>query len=162
MLGNSLMYILETSIHMDIQMCKCVLLPHLGGNMIILADLHSWLISWPTEKHNKTKIKTCLLLFFLLRGGRWDRVFPCRTGCPSVDQAGLKLRDPPATASQVLGLKAYTPMLGMPITNGNKQTENILSDLLPPSSIIFVKAFFLRDPTFKYPWPGSQSTQWQR
>jgi hypothetical protein len=45
MLGNSLMYILETSIHMDIQMCKCVLLPHLGGNMIILADLHSWLIS---------------------------------------------------------------------------------------------------------------------
>jgi hypothetical protein len=35
--------------------------------------------------------------------------FSCSPGCPgahSVDQAGLKLRDPPASASQVLGLKA--------------------------------------------------------
>jgi hypothetical protein len=33
----------------------------------------------------------------------------CSPGCPgthSVDQAGLKLRNPPASASQVLGLKA--------------------------------------------------------
>uniref|UniRef100_A0A8C6IGZ8 Uncharacterized protein n=1 Tax=Mus spicilegus TaxID=10103 RepID=A0A8C6IGZ8_MUSSI len=32
-------------------------------------------------------------------------------GCPgthSVNQAGLELRNPPASASQVLGLKAYT------------------------------------------------------
>ena len=36
-----------------------------------------------------------------------DRVFLCSPGCPchSVDQAGLKLRNPPASVSQVLGLK---------------------------------------------------------
>jgi hypothetical protein len=43
--------------------------------------------------------------FFFLR----DRVSLCSPGCPgthSVDQAGLELRNPPASASQVLGLKA--------------------------------------------------------
>jgi hypothetical protein len=38
-----------------------------------------------------------------------DRVSLCSPGCPethSVDQAGLKLRNLPASASQVLGLKA--------------------------------------------------------
>jgi hypothetical protein len=38
-----------------------------------------------------------------------DRVFLYSPGCPgthSVDQAGLELRNPPAFASQVLGLKA--------------------------------------------------------
>jgi hypothetical protein len=37
-----------------------------------------------------------------------DRVSLCSPGCPgthSVDQAGLELRNPPALASQVLGLK---------------------------------------------------------
>jgi hypothetical protein len=37
-----------------------------------------------------------------------DRVSLYSPGCPgthSVDQAGLELRDPPASASQVLGLK---------------------------------------------------------
>jgi hypothetical protein len=43
-----------------------------------------------------------------------DRVSLCSLGCPgthSVDQAGLQLRNPPASASQVLGLKscATTP-----------------------------------------------------
>jgi hypothetical protein len=40
-----------------------------------------------------------------------DRVSLCSPGCPgthSVDQAGLELRNPPAPASQVLGLKACT------------------------------------------------------
>jgi hypothetical protein len=40
-----------------------------------------------------------------------DRVSLCSPGCPgtqSVDQAGLELRNPPASASQVLGLKACT------------------------------------------------------
>jgi hypothetical protein len=45
-----------------------------------------------------------------------DRVSLCSPGCPgthSVDQAGLELRNPPASASQVLGLKvrASTPGL---------------------------------------------------
>jgi hypothetical protein len=38
-----------------------------------------------------------------------DRVSLCSPGCPgthSVDQAGLELRNSPASASQVLGLKA--------------------------------------------------------
>jgi hypothetical protein len=38
-----------------------------------------------------------------------DRVSLCSTGCSgthSVDQAGLELRNPPTSASQVLGLKA--------------------------------------------------------
>jgi hypothetical protein len=38
-----------------------------------------------------------------------DRVSLCSPGCPgthSVDQAGLELRNPLASASQVLGLKA--------------------------------------------------------
>jgi hypothetical protein len=38
-----------------------------------------------------------------------DRVSLCSPGCPgthSVDQVGLELRNPPASASQVLGLKA--------------------------------------------------------
>jgi hypothetical protein len=38
-------------------------------------------------------------------------IFLCSPGCPathSVDQADLELRNPPASASQVLGLKAYT------------------------------------------------------
>ena len=40
-----------------------------------------------------------------------DRVFLYSPGCPGthfVDQAGLELRNPPASASQVLGLKACT------------------------------------------------------
>jgi hypothetical protein len=39
----------------------------------------------------------------------WFRVSLCSPGCPgthSVDQAGLELRNPPASASRVLGLKA--------------------------------------------------------
>jgi hypothetical protein len=45
-----------------------------------------------------------LLLFFFLR----DRVSLCSSGCPtthSVNQTGLELRNPPGSASQVLGLK---------------------------------------------------------
>ena len=40
-----------------------------------------------------------------------DRVSLCSPGCPgthSVDQADLELRNPPASASQVLGLKVCT------------------------------------------------------
>jgi hypothetical protein len=46
-----------------------------------------------------------LFIFLFFR----DRVSLCSPGCPethSVDQAGLELRNPPASASQVLGLKA--------------------------------------------------------
>jgi hypothetical protein len=50
------------------------------------------------------------LTFFCLFGLVFrDRVPLCSPGCPgthSVDQAGLELRNPPVSASQVLGLKA--------------------------------------------------------
>jgi hypothetical protein len=50
--------------------------------------------------------KFCLFVFVFVF---WDRVSLCSPGCPgthSVDQAGLELRNPPASASRVLGLKA--------------------------------------------------------
>jgi hypothetical protein len=45
-----------------------------------------------------------------------DRVSLCSPGCPGthfVDQAVLELRNPPASASQVLGLKACATMPGL-------------------------------------------------
>lgn len=50
-----------------------------------------------------SNVYASLFLFFS------DRVFlcsPCYPGTLSVDQAGLELRDPPVSASHVLGLKA--------------------------------------------------------
>jgi hypothetical protein len=50
--------------------------------------------------------------FFLGGGAFQDRVSLCNSGCPgthTVNQSGLELRDPPASASQVLGLKVCTP-----------------------------------------------------
>jgi hypothetical protein len=52
------------------------------------------------------------VLFFLVFR---DRVSLCSPGCPGthfVDQAGLELSNPPASASQVLGLKACTTTPG--------------------------------------------------
>jgi hypothetical protein len=49
------------------------------------------------------------LFFFFFFSFSQDRVSLCSPGCPgthSVDQVGLKLRNLPASASQVLGLKA--------------------------------------------------------
>jgi hypothetical protein len=51
------------------------------------------------------------LLFLVFQG----RVSLCSPGCPGthfVDQAGLELRNPPASTSQVLGLKACTTTPG--------------------------------------------------
>jgi hypothetical protein len=50
------------------------------------------------------KVTKNLFLFFVFQ----DRVFLYSPGCPgthSVDQVGLKPRNPPASVSQVLGLK---------------------------------------------------------
>jgi hypothetical protein len=47
-----------------------------------------------------------------------DRVSLCSPGCPGthfVDQAGLELRNPPASASRVLGLKVCTTTPGLEI-----------------------------------------------
>ena len=48
-----------------------------------------------------------------------DCVSLCSSGCPethSVDQAGLELRNPPASASQVLGLKVYATTPGLQLS----------------------------------------------
>ena len=52
-----------------------------------------------------------LIYFFFFR----ERVYLCSPGCPGthfVDQAGLEIRNLPASASQVLGLKACTTTPG--------------------------------------------------
>jgi hypothetical protein len=57
-----------------------------------------------------------VVCFFVFR----DRVSLCSPGCPgthSVDWAGLELRNLPASASQVLGLKACSIMLGTHLFN---------------------------------------------
>ena len=55
-----------------------------------------------------TFVLFCLLFLFFR-----DRVSLYNSGCPGthfIDQAGLELRNPPASASQVLGLKVcFTP-----------------------------------------------------
>jgi hypothetical protein len=59
-------------------------------------------------------VSVCVFLnsfffFFFFFSFFRDRVSLCSPGCPgahSVDQADLELRNPPASASQVLGLKA--------------------------------------------------------
>jgi hypothetical protein len=66
--------------------------------------------SWDSREHTQT--------FFFFGGGFFflvfrDRVSLCSPGCPGthfVDQAGLQLRNPPASASQVLGLKVCATM----------------------------------------------------
>ena len=59
------------------------------------------------------------LLFLLLLLFSQDMVSLCSPGYPgalSVDQAGLELRNPPASASQVLGLKVSGTTLGSVVT----------------------------------------------
>jgi hypothetical protein len=54
------------------------------------------------------------ILFYFI-GFFQDRVSLCSSGCPGtpfVDQAGLELRNPLASASQVLGLKVCTTTPG--------------------------------------------------
>jgi hypothetical protein len=69
---------------------------------MVLQDLDS-LISWFFKRF----MYLFIYLFLVLQ----DRVSLCSPGCPGthfVDQAGLDLRDLPASASQVLGLNACT------------------------------------------------------
>ena len=55
-------------------------------------------------------IYLCIFILFIYYffGDRVSLYSPGRPGTYPVDQAGLELRDPPASASQVLGLKACT------------------------------------------------------
>jgi hypothetical protein len=75
--------------------------------------IHCWeLNSGPLEEQSvlltsEPSLQPSMRLFFFLVFR--DRVSLCSPGCPgthSVDQAGLELKNPPASAFQVLGLKA--------------------------------------------------------
>ena len=82
---------------------------HKGDN---IWNINKWnnLIIILTNERGKKKRKGFLFLFlFCFVLFFQDRVSLYSPGCPrthSVDQAGLELRNPPASASRVLGLKA--------------------------------------------------------
>jgi hypothetical protein len=68
-----------------------------------------------------------------------DRFSLCSPGCPethSVDQAGLKLRNPPASASQVLGLKACATAAQHRIFSNPAETNLQISSLRTNSHCI--------------------------
>jgi hypothetical protein len=57
-----------------------------------------------------------------------DRVSLCSPGCPGthyVDQAGLELRNPPASASQVLGLKACATTAQLHVLDFLKMVKSV-------------------------------------
>jgi hypothetical protein len=79
-----------------------------------------------TKTHNALSV----CLFFFPR----DRVSLCSPGCPgthSVDQSGLELRNPPASASQVLGLNVCATITWQFVCFYN--SELAITRLLPPT-----------------------------
>jgi hypothetical protein len=75
--------------------------PSWGG----MVHLHTHTQSFVAQNPNVSSLSFFVLFCFVFRG----RVSLCSPGCPGthfVDQAGLELRNPPASASWVLGLKA--------------------------------------------------------
>jgi hypothetical protein len=85
------MYIIHTQSHMN-PMC-----------VYVHTHKHIYIFQYPFQIYNA--IFVVVVVVFR------DRVSLCSLGCPgthSVDQAGLKLRNLPASASQVLGLKVCT------------------------------------------------------
>jgi hypothetical protein len=82
-------------------------------SQLLSAYIHPW-----TPKPNRTSVQHGYVIFFFLVFR--DRVSLCSSGCPGthfVDQAGLELRNPPASASRVLGLKACTTTPGGYVTS---------------------------------------------
>ena len=81
------------------------------------SQLYPWNLPGTGQTHPPESFLTALweliLFFFVVLFGLvfwffWDRVSLYSPGCPGthfVDQAGLELRNPPASASQVLGFK---------------------------------------------------------
>jgi hypothetical protein len=72
------------------------------GNQTLVLCKRSQLLSHLCSPTNNSKCQFFFVLFFR------DRVSLCSPGCPGthfVDQAGLELRNLPASASRVLGLK---------------------------------------------------------
>jgi hypothetical protein len=86
--------------------------PERQGNNQTILDLELgllWVLGIKLWSSGRMEPTLFVLLFLFFEIG-----FLCSPGCPgthSVDQASLKLRNPPASASRVLGLKvcATTP-----------------------------------------------------
>jgi hypothetical protein len=77
--------------------------------------LFNGILYWNAEDLQRCKFQVLFFVFFLfcfvLFSVFWDRVSLFSPGCPGthfVDQAGLEFRNPLASASRVLGLKACT------------------------------------------------------
>jgi hypothetical protein len=83
----------------------------------------------------------CLSIFFFL--AFWDSVSLYSPGCPVthfVDQAGLELRNLPASASRVLGLKACTTTPGcLSISNVTKYSSGTILDNIYSSQCLWVR-----------------------
>ncbi|GAB1290241.1 S-adenosyl-L-methionine-dependent tRNA 4-demethylwyosine synthase TYW1 [Apodemus speciosus] len=79
-------------------------------------------------------------IFYGSQTGTAKLVSLCSPGCPgthSVDQAGLELRNPPASASQVLGLKGFAVILAKAVTALDLPVTIInLKDYDPDDSLI--------------------------
>jgi hypothetical protein len=70
-----------------------------------------------------------------------DRVSLYSPGCPGthfVDQAGLELRDPPASASRVLGLKACATTPGYKSIFDDSKTTSFMKELLKSMAFLFI------------------------
>jgi hypothetical protein len=86
--------------------------PRLGMDtlcLLLFSVLGPHLLHRPSACYLSLCVCISLAVFLVWFGLAFpDRVSLCSPGCPgthSVDQAGLKLRNPPASASQALGLK---------------------------------------------------------
>ncbi|GAB1286759.1 Cytosolic phospholipase A2 epsilon [Apodemus speciosus] len=82
-----------------------------GGGTRSMVSLYGHLLGL-----QKLNLLDCSTYLTGLSGATW--VSLCSPGCPgthSVDQAGLELRNPPASASQVLGLQACTTTTRLPV-----------------------------------------------
>jgi hypothetical protein len=86
---------------MGLQTPSAPLTPFLGPNFLLFALSYSNVLIFVVYY-----LFVCLFVCLFVFG---DRVSLCSPGCPgthSADQAGLELRNPPASAFRVLGLKA--------------------------------------------------------
>jgi hypothetical protein len=86
-----------------------------GADIQLEADLLQCSTSCPTKMPHSLRgffLFFWFFFFFFFFLVFRDRVSLCSPGCPGthfVDQAGLKLRDPPVSASHMLELKAPPP-----------------------------------------------------
>ena len=97
-----------------------------------------------------------LNLFFFFETG-----FLCSPGCPGthfVDQAGLELRNPPASASQVLGLKVWaTTALAFYSVAARAESDHLLTPSeVSPNTCPDLRSSPGEDPSFTLVRPGAR------